>query len=79
MPPVITDSNQEILTAIAEAIHTVSHDMHELVRIAREEAADIRKLREAWDDHGAVVRGFQAGGLLGARAARKATGNGAVH
>ena len=64
MPPVITDSNQEILTAIAEAIHTMSHDVHAM-------AADIRALRKAWDDHGAVVRGFQAGGLLGARAARK--------
>ncbi len=70
MAPGITDSNQEILTALAEAVHQISHDVHVM-------AVDIRKLREAWDQHGAVVRGFQAGGLLGARAARKA-GNGAV-
>ncbi len=70
MPDVITDSNQsgDDISLIAEAVHQISHDIHAM-------AADIRKLREAWDAHGAVVRGYQAGGLLGARAARKA-GNG---
>ncbi len=57
-PPAVTDSYQEYLARIAAA--------------AERMADDIRALREAWDTHAPVLRGYQTGGLLGARAARKA-------
>ncbi len=72
MAPEITERNRETaedISLIAQAVHQISHDIHAM-------AADIRALRAAWDEHGAVVRGYQSGGLLGARAARKAASNG---
>lgn len=64
MAPTETDSNRELLEIVAEAVHQISHDL--------------RALRLLAERHSGVLEGFQAGGLLGARAARKRAANGKV-
>lgn len=53
----ITDDKRETLELLAGAVHQISHDLHALRLLA--------------ERHSAVLEGYQRGGLLGARAARK--------
>jgi len=57
MPEPITDSNQEMLKAVAE-------DLRQL-------RADVAELLTAWRENQAVVSAFRRGGVLAARTAAK--------
>lgn len=56
----ITDRNQETLDLIAEAVHRISHQVDEMHR--------------EWQRLRPMVEGWQRGGLLGMRAARRGNG-----
>jgi hypothetical protein len=63
MPPEIDEPRRETFELLAEAVHQISHDL--------------RALRLLAERHAGILDGYQRGGLLGMRAARKqAAGDG---